>query len=133
MWGEKMKPDIKIFENDTVLNCLKKCLAEGYLPATKEQILSFQKEGKIDKSKWYDTGTLIFPRSGEIRNATMEELQNIEETYNKGGRVLFLGFICSLGLVGNNSLNNNARFVGVRLGKVKKHKHLFVCECGVKK
>ena len=106
--GEKMK--YKIYKNDTVLNCLKKLLADGRRPATLKETYDLKKSGKIENT-WYDTGTIYF--EGNIRKATMKELKNIEQFDEKGGRVLFLDNADN-GLDGDYNLNDDGRFVGVK-------------------
>jgi hypothetical protein len=44
---EERKMKIKIFENGTIRECLKKCVDEGYFPATISQIGKLIKERKI--------------------------------------------------------------------------------------
>lgn len=105
---KKEKPKTKIFQG-TVRIALKECLDEGYFPATLKEIYDLKEEYKIDRNSWYDTSTLYF--QGEIRTATLEELRNIEEIYNQGGRLLHLG---GGGVGGDGDLDyDDSRFVGV--------------------
>jgi hypothetical protein len=55
---------IKIFENGTVRDCLKRCLDEGYIPATLKQVWDLRAKGKIPM-QWYNTGT--FFKEGVIK------------------------------------------------------------------
>ena len=103
------KDEIKVFEESTMLECLKKMKEEGYRPATLKETWQLRKDKKVS-DKGYDTGTIYL--EGEVRTATEEELENIKEVYNKGGRMLFLYYDYN-GLVGSSSLDDNGRFVGV--------------------
>lgn len=98
----------------TVLSAIKDCLADGRRPLTIKEVYDLRKSGKIE-NVWYDTGTIYF--KGEIRNVTIEELKNIEETYKKGGRLLYLGLNDYDGFVGNYYLGDGGRFVGVKVPK----------------
>jgi len=106
---------IKIFENENVRARLKKCLEEGYFPATVKQIYDLKQKGKIDKNKGCDTSTLYF--KGMIRTATKKELKNIEKIYEQNGRLLYVNineWNCNNGLGGDDGLGNVGRFVGVK-------------------
>lgn len=101
---------IKIFEDGTIKECLQQCLAEGYFPATVNEIGKLIKEKKIP-NQWYDTSTICFDY--KIKEATKKELDNIEEFYGKGGRVLFVNYSDD-GFLSVNYLRDDGRFVGVR-------------------
>ena len=79
--------NIKIYEGK-LINCIKNCLKDGKFPATLEQIKELKVKGLIDKDKLYDTSTISY--KGEKRTATLEELNNIEALYKKGGRLWFV-------------------------------------------
>lgn len=111
--------EIKIFDGGSLRQVLKKCLQEGYIPATLKQITKLKKEGKAPML-WYDTSTMWFKETGEIRDATLKELENIEDTYCKGGRVLYLGSDYNGGLGGVYSLGGNGQVFGVKTPKVSK-------------
>jgi len=113
--GEEMK--IKIFEGETLIAPLEKCLEEGYIPAPLKEVYDLKEQEKIPCS-WYNTSTLYF--QGNIRNATLKQLQNIKDIYNKGGCLLYVGilfagddYVCS-GHFGDYGLNYYGRFVGVK-------------------
>ncbi|MBD3253117.1 hypothetical protein GF386_05270 [Candidatus Pacearchaeota archaeon] len=104
------KKDIKIFEGGTAKEMLKQCLNKGYIPANLETVKKLRDEKKIPY-KWYDTSTIDI--AGKRRDATLEELNNIEELYVKGGCLMFAGgYYISLG--GSSSLSSSGRFVGVK-------------------
>ena len=48
----------KVFDDGTVLDCIKKMLVEGYMPATIEEIKKAQKDGII-KDIWFDSRLLF--------------------------------------------------------------------------
>lgn len=101
---------IRIFEG-TVESALKDCLTAGFFPADLGTVWKLRESGKIE-NKWYDTSTAFI--KGEIRKATLKELKNIKDFYEKGGRVLFLGSNSNIGLNRNFNLNFIGRFVGVK-------------------
>ena len=82
---------LKIFEGKTVkeemVKALKWCKRTGGHIATSEEIWSLKKNGKIPM-QWYDSSTVIY--EGKFRKGTMKELANLEEFYDKGGRLIFL-------------------------------------------
>ena len=114
-----MKLKYKIFENGTVKECLQQCLKEGYFPATLKQIYDLKESGEI-KKQGYETSTVYF--EGEIRTATLKELQNIGQFYKDQGRLLFLGDIDYVGLYGDYYLDYGGRFVGVLAKQSQKKK-----------
>ena len=93
---------IKIFDGSTVEEELRRLLEAGYRPATMEEVWKLRKENKIP-NQWYDTGTIFI--GGNVRKATMKELKDIRKVYEKGGRLLFLGY---------DGFDSYGRFVGVR-------------------
>ena len=101
---------IKIFENETVKECLLQCITEGYFPATIKETYDLIKKGKIE-DRWYTTSTYYY--KGNMKNITLKQIKNIKELYNKGLRLLFFNDT-NYGLSGNNYLNYNGRFVGVK-------------------
>ena len=102
----------KIYENGTVKECLQKLLDDGYMPLTLKQITTAKNNGKI-KDVWYNSSTFYFWETGDIRDATKEELQGILNNTIKG-RVLFVGLGDYSGRVGDDSLSDSGRFVGVK-------------------
>lgn len=80
-----VKEEFKIFEASKLRDALKNCLAEGYFPADWEQLYKLSDENKISKDKSYDT-CLLF-KNGVLRKATLEELENIDDTFSKGWRL----------------------------------------------
>ena len=111
---------IQIYENGTVRETLKRCLEDckklGGEVASLTQINQLIREGKIPK-KFYDTRTTNFEY--ELRDLSMEELENIESFYEKGGRLLFL-VNTDVGLSGVNDLGIIGRFVRVGVRDAKK-------------
>lgn len=108
-----MEKRTKIFEGDTVLNCLKQLLKEGYRPATIQETWKARTEKKIP-NKWYDTGTIFKVGEFKFRKATLKELKNIEKMYEKGWRLAFLGYYYDGNyLYGNVNLYISGRFFGV--------------------
>ncbi len=113
MKGKKSK--ICVFEGGTVKEELKKALKwckknNGHI-ATLKEIYDLKEKGKIP-TQWYGVSTVYY--KGNIRKAKLTELENIEEFYNKDGRLLFLSD-ASNGLYGNYDLYSYGRFVGVVL------------------
>jgi len=108
--------DIKIFERRSLRESLQECLEGGYRPATLEEIKDLVLEGELPLEP-YTTSTIDF--NGERRAATEQELQNIDQTYRKGGRLLLLDDVF-IGRVGDISLDFSGRFVGVRAGGAPK-------------
>lgn len=106
-----METEHKIFEGGTIKEVLAKMLKEGYVPLGIQAVWKLRKNNKIPL-QWYTSRT-IFCR-GEIREATIDELENIEATYEKGGHVLYLGDNYCDSLNSDGSLYNSARFVGVK-------------------
>ena len=100
---------IKIFENGTTTECLKRCLDDGYRPMTTMGIVKAKKENKIKPEIWYDTSTFFNLDTGEIKDLSIKELRSVLSGKLRG-RVLFVNGSCG-GLCGI-SLNNVGRFVG---------------------
>ncbi len=100
---------IKIFENGNVRDTLRRCLEEGYWPATDVEIRELIRRNEIPKD-YYDTSIIRYGE--EERTATKEELLDIEKMYEKGGRLLFLYYVY-VGLSGSFNLDDSGRFVGV--------------------
>ncbi len=98
----------KIYENLTIIQSIERMLEDGYRPATLKEVWDLRKQRKIPM-RGYSTGTLFL--EGEIKDATIEQLKNIEETYKTGGRLLYLGGSYDVSLVGYDL---NGQFVGVR-------------------
>jgi len=106
--------EIKIFERDTLRQAIKDCLAEGFMPANTELIYQLKQEKKIPVQS-YDSGTLFI--NGVFRDATKEELENIEVVYTRGGRLVWFGSVGINGscAYGYDSLNyNSGVLVGVK-------------------
>lgn len=104
--------ETKVFSG-TVRSALKECLDAGFVPANMKTVWKLRKEGKIENT-WYDTGTIFI--DGEIRDATLEELRDIEALYEKGARLLCLGCDYS-GVLDLYLLSVDGRFLGVRWKK----------------
>lgn len=100
----KMKQKPKIFENGSVKESLERCLSEGYFPANLEQAWNWRRRNQF--LFYLATSTLFI--DGKVRDATLNELRNIEKVYERRGRLLFIsdhngGFgneLCYLGLNG---------------------------------
>jgi len=105
--------ELKIFEGNSIKEALDKCFAYGYKPANLVLVTLLKKSRKIPE-QWYDTSTIWFKDTGEIRDATKKELMNIEEIYKKDGRLLILGDGDGYGLCGGSRIGDGGRFVGVR-------------------
>jgi len=112
-----MKTEIKIFKNDTMKNCIKKALDEGYTILTLNEVLKFKKEGKIDKNKYFDSRTFGYIKNNKfvVKDLTKKELMDYVTDKWKFGRPLAFGNFY-YDVVGVNYLNFG-RFVGVK--KVK--------------
>lgn len=107
---EENKETIKIIKADTIREGLKLVFAGGGRPATIKEIYELVREGKI-KDDWYTTGTLYI--DGEFRRITKEDLKNIDNIYENGGR-LVVRSNHNYGLSGSINLDNdNAQFVRV--------------------
>ena len=116
----------EIFKNDKLKDALKEALEwcdenDGHI-ATVKEVFDLKKEGVIDKDIGYDTSTIFL--NGEVRTATLEELENIQDVYDKMGRVLLISNYI-YGLSGDNFLDNFGRFVGVA-----PEVHKYCKECG---
>src|SRR3990167_2709657 len=105
------KEDIKIFEGETLQKAATACLDAGYDIATLKEVWDLREAGKIP-SQFYDVAT-VFLR-GEVQNATVKQLMNLEKLYGEDGRVLFLGSNHNDYLNANSNLNYSGRFLGVR-------------------
>ena len=81
---------IKIFENDSITLCLGKCLAENYIPANIETVCELILKRVIPINQNYSTSTVIV--NNILRDATLEELKNIEELYSKGGYLRLIDY-----------------------------------------
>ena len=99
----------KIFKDGTIKEVLNRMLKEGYIPCNLETTYKYRKNNNI--TKWFDTSTLYI--KGKFRDATLSELKNIEKTYNKGGRLVYLSNDGS-GFLGNSDIDDNGRFLGVK-------------------
>lgn len=104
---------IKIFKGGTVKEELKRALRwckknDGHI-ATLKEIYDLREKKKIPNG-WYETATVYY--KGNVRKAKPSELEDIENFYKKGGRLLYLGNGNS-GLCGDLNLNDVGRFVGV--------------------
>ena len=109
-YSKKVEPkeEIKIFTGGTVREELKKLLVQGYRPGMLKEVYELRKAGKIPH-QWYDTGTVYF--EGEVRDATLQELNNIKEMYENGASLLNLWG--DFGLYGYRNMDNYGQFVGV--------------------
>ena len=99
----------KIFEDGTIKEVLNRMLKEGYIPCNSETTHKYRKDNNI--KRWFDTRTLYI--KGKFRDATLSELKNIEKTYDKGGRLVYLSNDGS-GFDGDDSISLNGRFLGVK-------------------
>ena len=105
----------KIFEKGTVKEVLNRMLKEGYIPCNSETAYNYRKKNNL--TKWFDTRTLFI--KGKFRDATLPELKNIEKTYTEGGRLVYLDYYYG-GFSGNYNINNDGRFLGVKVNKLEK-------------
>jgi len=99
----------KIFEAGTIKEVLNRMLKEGYIPCNSETTYKYRKDNNI--TKWFDTRTLYI--KGKFRDATLSELKNIEKTYDKGRRLVYLD-VNYVGFSGNYYIFNGGRFLGVK-------------------
>ena len=99
----------KIFEDGTIKEVLNRMLKEGYIPCNSETTYKYRKDNNI--KKWFDTRSLYI--KGKFRDATLSELKNIEKTYDKGGRLVYLSND-AIGFYGNYYIYDNGRFLGVK-------------------
>ena len=100
----------KIFEKGTVKEVLNRMLKEGYIPCNLETTYKYIRDNNI--KAWFDTRTLHI--KGKFRDATLSELKNIEKTYDKGGRLVYLD-VNSSGFGGYDDFGNlGGRFLGVK-------------------
>lgn len=106
--------DFKIFDGGTVKDCLERCLNEGYFPLNFAGVQELFNANKLPENPWYDTSTVII--DGIQRDATVDELKNIDAFYKKGGRLLAAINWYNIGnLNGYINLSSNGCFFGVRL------------------
>ena len=107
----------KIFEGN-VQSALENCLKEKYIPATIEEIYKLKKGNpeiqEIWKEKWFESRNAFNIKTGETCILTIEELENIEEMYNNGWRLFFVGYYYGDVLSANDHLDNDGRFLGVK-------------------
>ena len=116
----------KIYENGTVKECLQRLLDDGYIPLTVKQIGAARNNREI-KNTWYYSSTVYFWETGDIRDATKEELRGILNGTIQG-RVLFVGGSGGLGLDGY-LLDHLGRFlVGVEEKETIRTIYLFTQE-----
>lgn len=106
----------KIYDYLTIRQSIERMLEDGYRPATLKEVWDLSKQGKIPPRR-YHTGTLFL--EGEIKDATIEQLRNIEEIYDNGGRLFCVGNFRHGGLYAYLCLYGRPRFVGVRDGAQK--------------
>jgi len=99
----------KVFEDGTIKEVLNRMLKEGYIPCNSETTYKYRKDNNI--KKWFDTRTLYI--KGKFRDATLSELKNIEKTYDKGRRLVYLD-VNYVGFSGNYYIFNGGRFLGVK-------------------
>ena len=94
-----------------VKRSLLRCLNEGYRPATSQEIRDLVYKRKIPDQFYYTSTVSI---DGKIRDAESSELENIEEFYQKEGRLLFFKY-GNVGLGDRNIFNGSvSRFVGIQ-------------------
>ena len=103
------KPKWKIFEG-TVQSVIEGCLKEGYIPANLKTTWKYRKD-KIIPNQWYTVATGY--KDGEVKDLTKEEMDNFEDYYSKGGRVLYLDASVRGGLDGYGNLRGRGRSLGV--------------------
>jgi hypothetical protein len=101
----------KIFEGGKLKEEMKRCVEEGYFPATISQIGKLIKSKKIPK-QGYDTGNVI--QDYKIRKITKKECFDLQKAYDDGVRVLFVGYYGSSGLSGDYDIDNYGRVLGVK-------------------
>lgn len=107
-----MKVEINIYENMPVREAIKKILEDGYMPATLKEVWNLRKEKRIPYNG-YGTRTLFL--EGEIKDATIEQLKNIEEIYRNDGRLFHVDDHGNIRLICYYDLGLCPRFVGVRV------------------
>lgn len=115
-WREAMKKEIRVFEANTARQAIKDMLEAGFMPMSLKETYDYREKTK--DSRWFGTRTLCL--RGEIKTATrkqLENIKNIDEIYEKGGRLLFVGGSHYGYRYGNGGLNCIGRFVGVRRSK----------------
>lgn len=106
-----MGENIKIFEHGNIKDVLARMLEEGYVPLNLKEVWKLREQKKIP-FQWYYVRTIFV--NGEVRDATISELKDIEKLYGGGGRVLYLGDLYCNGLSSSNNFSISARFVGVK-------------------
>lgn len=108
-----MKTKYQVFEG-TVQSALKTCLEAGFRPLTLKEVW-MARDKKLIPWKFYDSSTIFL--NGTIRDATMNELKNIEKFYDKGG--VIIGSYCngSLHTYSGFGLVSSGRFVGILVMK----------------
>ena len=99
----------KIFEDGTIKEVLNRMLKEGYIPCNSETTYKYKKDNNI--TKWFDTRTLFI--KGKFRDATLSELKNIEKTYDKERRLMYLGNDNGE-FGGDYNVEDKGRFLGVK-------------------
>lgn len=107
--GKESSEKYKFYEG-SLRDALKQCLAEGRRPLNLKEVYDLRKAGII-KDQWYSTSTIYI--NGEVRTATLKELENIEELYKQGCRLVYAVSNGSNGLYGGNGLDYDGRFVSV--------------------
>ena len=106
----------KVFEDGTIKEVLNRMLKEGYIPCNSETTYKYRKDNNI--KKWFDTRSLYI--KGKFRDATLSELKNIEKTYDKGGRLVYL-ILINGGFYGDyDVVDIYGRFLGVKVNKLEK-------------
>jgi len=106
------KKDIMVFDG-TVRGALKACLDAGYIPTTLSETNQLLRDNILDRDKFHDTRTTNFQYG--LRDLSLKEMKDIDNFYDIGGRVLFVGGSLNFGTL--YSLLNFGRFVGVRRKK----------------
>jgi len=116
-----MKKTFKVYENGSLLEKIRLCLSEGFVPLNGEQISEAIKKKSIENQSYYSRTLLT--KNNVFRDASLKELQNIEKTYADNKRLVWFGRVdgdSRSDAYSDGSLDDDGRLVGVKSSRATK-------------
>jgi len=117
-----MVEKFKIFEDGSIELSLTACLEDGYFPIDIIKLSHFAKLGRFPKDQLYIPSTIVSNESW--REATFEELDNLEAFYKSGGKLLSINSIGEDNSIDNNYHCTKGSVIGVLLGTTEHKRDL---------
>ena len=114
-----MTQEIKVFTGSYRI-ALRDCVGNGFIPQTLSQVGRLLREGKLEKTGWYDTVTLWWCVEYDQRNATAQNIKDIITGKNLLVRPVCVSGLWSAALSYDYLDGDSGRLVGVKRQSRKK-------------